>query len=117
MDTVHLANYGPITLDMICRDWSLTVQQIEERFRDDSRVVTFKYEDLVKRSEVILKELSAACELPCDELSDVLSSELVTFGNINTSRACFDQPEINDLVSRSTSWLVTDVLRQLGYIN
>lgn len=116
-DPVHLTNYGPITLDAICRDWATAVGSVENRFCGDERLLTVLYEDLVSDAPSTLARILRHCGLHADgdHVSKILSENIAFFGRVNASRAQAHREAPLEPISRSTSWLMTPLFDKWDY--
>lgn len=116
-DPVHLTNYGPISLETICRDWATAVAGVEKTFGDDERLLTILYEDLVGDAPSELARILKHCGLPADDaqVSAILSENIAFFGKVDASRAQAHREAPLEPISRSTSWLMTPWFEKWGY--
>jgi hypothetical protein len=116
-DPIHLQNYGPISLDGVCRDWALSVAMADKLCQQDSRCMTVLYEDLVFDPQAKLMEMFGHCGMPnqLEVVQPILGQELVYFGKVDSSRATAYKHRPMEPISRSTSWLLTPLFQKWGY--
>lgn len=116
-DPVHLTNYGPISLESVCRDWAIAVGDIEKSFAGDDRVLTVRYEDLVGTAHRSLGGIFSHCGLAADatQVEAILGEKIAFFGRVEASRAHAHREVALQPISRSTSWLMTPWFGKWGY--
>lgn len=116
-DPVHLNNYGPISLESICRDWATAVGEVERMFGNEERMLTILYEDLVCDAPRNLARILTYCGLAADgeQVSAILSENIAFFGKVEASRAQAHREGPLEPISRSTSWMMTPWLEKWGY--
>jgi len=116
-DPIHLTNYGPISLEAVCRDWSIAVTQVDRVISDDDRVLTVLYEDLVTEPSIWLKSILEHCRLRSDApmVEFLLKQDIAFFGKVDASRANSHRTNVTEPISRSTSWLMTPLFKKFKY--
>jgi len=116
-DPGHIANYGPVTLEAICRDWVHAVEGVEALLEDDPRALTVRYETLLESPEKVLAEiyLQSGLDRPEEMAHEALAGDVVFFGKVDASRAFPHRRESLEAISRSTGFLLRDPFQRFGY--
>lgn len=117
-DQRHIANYGEVTLDNICRDWSYALNTLLALQDSEERVLTTRFETLVSAPKNTISQLLEHCKLTTSSntVDDILKSDVIFFGKVRQDRAFrYRKEEIALQLSRSTERLLIPLFERFGY--
>ncbi len=116
-DPIHHANYGPLSLDTVCRDWVAAVEAVLGITDLDPRCTTVVYERFVEEPERHLAGLYELCGLhrPDVEARAALAQDIVFFGKVSSERKSRHRREELEAISRAVSWLTSPLMDRFGF--
>jgi len=114
----HIANYGEVTLDNICRDWSYALDLLLPNLQHNPRVNIVLYETLLSQPIDTIRELFNHINVNSDanKIIQLLKSDIIFFGKIDPARAFnYRQRHVDHFISHSTLKLLEPHFERFGY--